>query len=253
MCDLPFAFFSDPKLTPVLIGTILSVCYGSERNRDVIQQELSMDMLLAFLKTSRQEPTPVPPSPADELRTEDDNISIKTRSKLSFGSEPDSGNTTTRGRTRHKSLPDIFFPSPKKPLRFPKNAMNMSLTSSDSESLLKEPRSGSIAHRGNSARATPVFDVQALQAKRPKGSPSTFLPPSLSSKCANLPATQPIISGGALAADMTKAMPITFPAALALQNRFPESLWTCAEEFFSTGSWMSHIFKSLWEACRLDT
>ncbi|PIA39483.1 hypothetical protein AQUCO_02600141v1 [Aquilegia coerulea] len=41
VCDLPFVFFSDPELMPILAGTLVSACYGSEQNRDVVQQELS--------------------------------------------------------------------------------------------------------------------------------------------------------------------------------------------------------------------
>eukprot|EP00252_Welwitschia_mirabilis_P014058 TRINITY_DN31081_c0_g1_i1.p1 TRINITY_DN31081_c0_g1~~TRINITY_DN31081_c0_g1_i1.p1 ORF type:complete len:1920 (+),score=403.73 TRINITY_DN31081_c0_g1_i1:313-6072(+) len=55
ICDLPFAFFSDPQLTPILVGTLLAVCYGCEQNRNVVQQELSMDMLLVLLKSSKQD------------------------------------------------------------------------------------------------------------------------------------------------------------------------------------------------------
>ncbi|XP_024529909.1 uncharacterized protein LOC9660323 [Selaginella moellendorffii] len=53
ICDLPFAFFSDAELTPILVGTLLAACYGSERNRDVIQQELSMELVLSVLRSSR--------------------------------------------------------------------------------------------------------------------------------------------------------------------------------------------------------
>ncbi|KAK1317081.1 hypothetical protein QJS10_CPA05g01789 [Acorus calamus] len=55
VCDLPFVFFSDPELTPILAGTLLAACYGSEQNRGVVQQELSMDMLLSLLKSCKQE------------------------------------------------------------------------------------------------------------------------------------------------------------------------------------------------------
>jgi hypothetical protein len=55
ICDLPFAFFSNPSLMPVLVGTLLAVCYESEQNRDVIQEEISVEMLLSLLKTSRKE------------------------------------------------------------------------------------------------------------------------------------------------------------------------------------------------------
>lgn len=53
ICDLPFVFFSDPELMPVLAGTMVAACFGCEQNKDVIQQELSTDMLLALLKACR--------------------------------------------------------------------------------------------------------------------------------------------------------------------------------------------------------
>ncbi|KAK8493203.1 hypothetical protein V6N12_008703 [Hibiscus sabdariffa] len=53
VCDLPFVFFSDPELMPVLAGTLLAACYGCEQNKDVVQQELSMDMLLSLLRSCR--------------------------------------------------------------------------------------------------------------------------------------------------------------------------------------------------------
>ncbi|XP_077211453.1 uncharacterized protein LOC143846778 isoform X2 [Tasmannia lanceolata] len=54
VCDLPFVFFSDPELMPILAGTLVAACYGCEQNRGVLQQELSMDMLLSLLKSCRQ-------------------------------------------------------------------------------------------------------------------------------------------------------------------------------------------------------
>ncbi|KAJ0973834.1 hypothetical protein J5N97_015799 [Dioscorea zingiberensis] len=54
VCDLPFVFFSDPELTPILAGTLVAACYGCDQNRGVVQQELSMDMLLSLLKSCRQ-------------------------------------------------------------------------------------------------------------------------------------------------------------------------------------------------------
>ncbi|XP_022728436.1 uncharacterized protein LOC111283970 isoform X2 [Durio zibethinus] len=53
VCDLPFMFFSDPELMPVLAGTLLAACYGCEQNKGVVQQELSMDMLLSLLRSCR--------------------------------------------------------------------------------------------------------------------------------------------------------------------------------------------------------
>lgn len=54
VCDLPFVFFSDPELTPILAGTLIAACYGCDQNRGVVQQELSIDMLLSLLKSCRQ-------------------------------------------------------------------------------------------------------------------------------------------------------------------------------------------------------
>ncbi|KAG9439325.1 hypothetical protein H6P81_019490 [Aristolochia fimbriata] len=54
VCDLPFVFFSDPELSPILAGTLVAACYGSEQNKGVVLQELSMDMLLSLLKSCRQ-------------------------------------------------------------------------------------------------------------------------------------------------------------------------------------------------------
>ncbi|XP_008792749.2 S phase cyclin A-associated protein in the endoplasmic reticulum-like isoform X1 [Phoenix dactylifera] len=54
VCDLPFVFFSDPELTPILAGTLVAACYGCDQNRGVVQQELSTEMLLSLLKSCRQ-------------------------------------------------------------------------------------------------------------------------------------------------------------------------------------------------------
>ncbi|MCL7027258.1 hypothetical protein MKW94_022041 [Papaver nudicaule] len=53
VCDLPFTFFSDPELMPILAGTLVAACYGCEQNKDVVQQELSIDMLLSLLKSCK--------------------------------------------------------------------------------------------------------------------------------------------------------------------------------------------------------
>ncbi|XP_072972485.1 uncharacterized protein [Typha angustifolia] len=54
VCDLPFVFFSDPELTPILAATLVAACYGCDQNKGVVQQEISTDMLLTILKTCRQ-------------------------------------------------------------------------------------------------------------------------------------------------------------------------------------------------------
>ncbi|XP_073227045.1 uncharacterized protein [Cicer arietinum] len=53
VCDLPFVFFSDPELMPILAGTLVAACYGCEQNKFMVQQELSVDMLLSLLRSCR--------------------------------------------------------------------------------------------------------------------------------------------------------------------------------------------------------
>ncbi|TVU38092.1 hypothetical protein EJB05_11443 [Eragrostis curvula] len=53
VCDLPFVFFSDPELMPILAAALIAVCYGCDQNRSVVQQEISTDMLRSLLKSCR--------------------------------------------------------------------------------------------------------------------------------------------------------------------------------------------------------
>ncbi|KAG0561411.1 hypothetical protein KC19_9G062600 [Ceratodon purpureus] len=239
MCDLPFAFFSDPKLTPILIGTLLSVCYGSERNRDVVQQELSMDMLLTFLKDS----TPTPAPLVSNIRTEEDEASVKSKPK-SIMSESESFNTATRGRTRHKYLPEVFFPSPKKPNRLLTKSLSssMSMVSIDGESFAKELKSATPSSRSMSGRVTPVTELQNA-AKRTKGVATSFPSPSFSTKPNNLPQTQTVPSLATVGVADASVLTFTPPAVMSLHNRFPQSLWPHAEGFFSTSSCLGSVLK----------
>ncbi|CAN0870875.1 S phase cyclin A-associated protein in the endoplasmic reticulum [Linum grandiflorum] len=65
VCDLPFAFFSDPNLMPILAGTLVAACYACEQNKSVVQQELCVDMLLSLLKSCRKSNPPAP-APAED-------------------------------------------------------------------------------------------------------------------------------------------------------------------------------------------
>ncbi|KAK7292183.1 hypothetical protein RIF29_07943 [Crotalaria pallida] len=67
VCDLPFIFFSDPELMPILAGTLVAACYGCEQNKFVVQQELSIDMLLSLLRSCRSA------VPASQLISTSDN------------------------------------------------------------------------------------------------------------------------------------------------------------------------------------
>lgn len=51
VCDLPFVFFSDPELMPILAAALIAVCYGCDQNLSIVQQEISTDMLRSLLKS----------------------------------------------------------------------------------------------------------------------------------------------------------------------------------------------------------
>lgn len=53
VCDLPFVFFSDPDLMPILAAALTAVCYGCDQNRSVVLQEISSDMLRSLLRSCR--------------------------------------------------------------------------------------------------------------------------------------------------------------------------------------------------------
>lgn len=53
VCDLPFVFFSDPELMPILTTALIAVCYGCDQNRSVVLQEISSDMIGTLLRSCR--------------------------------------------------------------------------------------------------------------------------------------------------------------------------------------------------------
>ena len=52
---------------PILAVTLVAVCYGCEQNKFVVQQELSVDMLLSLLRSCRNA------APATQLNSTLDN------------------------------------------------------------------------------------------------------------------------------------------------------------------------------------
>lgn len=73
VCDLPFVFFSDPELMPVLAGTLIAACFGCDQNKSVILQELSMEMLLSLLKSCKSSFLPPPPPAVQPVSVVTDN------------------------------------------------------------------------------------------------------------------------------------------------------------------------------------
>ncbi len=50
LCNLPFQFFSLEKSKEILFPTLISICYQDERNRSVVEDEISTEMLHKFIQ-----------------------------------------------------------------------------------------------------------------------------------------------------------------------------------------------------------
>ncbi|PRQ16273.1 putative S phase cyclin A-associated protein in the endoplasmic reticulum [Rosa chinensis] len=105
VCDLPFVFFSDPELMPVLAGTLVAACYGCEQNKGVVQQEMSTDMLLSLLQSCRnvlpavRSNSKLDSGPADDVPLRSGRNSTKN-SRVSSGKGVASGNSMRIGKMR---------------------------------------------------------------------------------------------------------------------------------------------------------
>ncbi|KGN63704.1 uncharacterized protein LOC101216553 isoform X3 [Cucumis sativus] len=125
VCDLPFVFFSDPELMPVLASTLVAACYGCEQNKSVVQQELSIDMLLSLLRSCKNNLlVPALPSTSTQENEESNesnpngfesrkpqtdgiiratrNVSRITRTSLGRPGGVSSGNSNRNNKTRNQ-------------------------------------------------------------------------------------------------------------------------------------------------------
>ncbi|XP_043980174.1 S phase cyclin A-associated protein in the endoplasmic reticulum isoform X1 [Gambusia affinis] len=50
LCQLPFQYFSHPRLIRVLFPTLISACYNNSHNKAILQQEMSCVLLATFIQ-----------------------------------------------------------------------------------------------------------------------------------------------------------------------------------------------------------
>ncbi|XP_069480553.1 S phase cyclin A-associated protein in the endoplasmic reticulum isoform X2 [Ambystoma mexicanum] len=50
LCQLPFQYFSDPRLVRVLFPSLVSACFGNPQNKAILEQEMNCVLLAAFLQ-----------------------------------------------------------------------------------------------------------------------------------------------------------------------------------------------------------
>ncbi|KAL8197066.1 UNVERIFIED_CONTAM: hypothetical protein K2H54_008376 [Gekko kuhli] len=54
LCQLPFQYFSDPRLIKVLFPTLIAACYNNPQNKIILEQEMSCILLATFIQDFTQ-------------------------------------------------------------------------------------------------------------------------------------------------------------------------------------------------------
>lgn len=50
LCQLPFQYFSDPRLIKVLFPSLIAACYNNLQNKVILEQEMSCVLLATFIQ-----------------------------------------------------------------------------------------------------------------------------------------------------------------------------------------------------------
>ncbi|KAL0154895.1 hypothetical protein M9458_049158, partial [Cirrhinus mrigala] len=50
LCQLPFQYFSHPRLIKVLFPSLICACYNNLQNKVILQQEMSCVLLATFIQ-----------------------------------------------------------------------------------------------------------------------------------------------------------------------------------------------------------
>lgn len=50
LCQLPFPYFSDPRLIKVLFPSLIAACYDNRQNKVILEQEVSSVLLATFIQ-----------------------------------------------------------------------------------------------------------------------------------------------------------------------------------------------------------
>jgi hypothetical protein len=54
ICSLPFSYFCEKKLKDILFPTLISISYKNDRNVEIMNKEINLEMLIMFLKEKIQ-------------------------------------------------------------------------------------------------------------------------------------------------------------------------------------------------------
>ncbi|XP_005393531.1 PREDICTED: S phase cyclin A-associated protein in the endoplasmic reticulum isoform X2 [Chinchilla lanigera] len=61
LCQLPFQYFSDPRLIKVLFPSLIAACYNNRQNKVILEQEMSCVLLASFIQDFAQTPSQADP------------------------------------------------------------------------------------------------------------------------------------------------------------------------------------------------
>lgn len=56
LCQLPFRYFSDPRLIRVLFPSLIAACYNNRQNKTALEQEMACALLATFIQDFAQNP-----------------------------------------------------------------------------------------------------------------------------------------------------------------------------------------------------
>ncbi|CAM9606933.1 unnamed protein product [Discosporangium mesarthrocarpum] len=55
LCNLPFRYFAEPVYQDILFPTLISICFRNDQNRDIVENDLAMELLASYLKQYTRE------------------------------------------------------------------------------------------------------------------------------------------------------------------------------------------------------
>ncbi|KAM3827996.1 S phase cyclin A-associated protein in the endoplasmic reticulum isoform 2-T2 [Vipera latastei] len=69
LCQLPFQYFSDPRLIKILFPTLIAACYNNPQNKIILEQEMSCVLLATFIQDSTQGSSQTDNQPSQQRET----------------------------------------------------------------------------------------------------------------------------------------------------------------------------------------
>ncbi|XP_054858780.1 S phase cyclin A-associated protein in the endoplasmic reticulum [Eublepharis macularius] len=66
LCQLPFQYFSDPRLIKVLFPTLIAACYNNPQNKIILEQEMSCILLATFIQDFTQNSSQADKQPSQQ-------------------------------------------------------------------------------------------------------------------------------------------------------------------------------------------